>query len=212
MHFRLNYLLAYHHFISILLFYVDLLLVKQFFNLIVYLSISYSALQVLLTTCKAMAPFTPFFTEGLYQNLHKVLDGAEESIHYCSFPSSKGKVASSSQNLLSDIFMCQKKSARFTSLFVWCFQREERIEQSVTRMMTVIDLARAIRERHNKPLKAPLKYIQLLLRLCGLFIQFLTKFSFYSTTGRWLLCILMQIFLRTSQANYERYVRFKNPS
>ncbi|KAH7654804.1 isoleucyl-tRNA synthetase protein [Dioscorea alata] len=82
--------------------------------------------HVLLTTCKAMAPFTPFFTEGLYQNLRKVLDGAEESIHYCSFPSSNG-------------------------------MREERIEQSVTRMMTVIDLARAIRERHNKPLKAPLK-------------------------------------------------------
>ncbi|KAJ0976072.1 hypothetical protein J5N97_018037 [Dioscorea zingiberensis] len=82
--------------------------------------------HVLLTTCKAMAPFTPFFTEGLYQNLRKVSDGAEESIHYCSFPSSSGK-------------------------------REERIEQSVTRMMTVIDLARAIRERHNKPLKTPLK-------------------------------------------------------
>ncbi|KAH7654805.1 Isoleucine--tRNA ligase protein [Dioscorea alata] len=82
--------------------------------------------HVLLTTCKAMAPFTPFFTERLYQNLRKVLDGAEESIHYCSFPSSNG-------------------------------MREERIEQSVTRMMTAIDLARAIRERHNIPLKAPLK-------------------------------------------------------
>ncbi|KAJ3679155.1 hypothetical protein LUZ60_017166 [Juncus effusus] len=82
--------------------------------------------HVLLTTCKAMAPFTPFFTEVLYQNLRKVSVGLEESIHYCSFPCTTG-------------------------------QRDERIEQSVTRMMTVIDLARNIRERHNKPLKSPLK-------------------------------------------------------
>lgn len=38
-------------------------------------------------------------------------------------------------------------------------QREERIEQSVGRMMTVIDLARNIRERHSKPLKTPLMYV-----------------------------------------------------
>lgn len=82
--------------------------------------------HVLLTTCTAMAPFTPFFTEVLYQNLRKVSAGCEESIHYHSFPSTRGK-------------------------------REERIEQSVTWMMTVIDISRNIRERHNKPLKTPLK-------------------------------------------------------
>ncbi|XP_031488181.1 isoleucine--tRNA ligase, cytoplasmic [Nymphaea colorata] len=82
--------------------------------------------HVLLTICKAMAPFTPFFTEVLYQNLRKVCIESEESIHYCSFPTVTGK-------------------------------RLERIEESVTRMMTVIDLARNIRERHNKPLKTPLK-------------------------------------------------------
>ncbi|CAL9203122.1 unnamed protein product [Musa hybrid cultivar] len=82
--------------------------------------------NVLLTTCKVMSPFTPFFTEVLYQNLRKVSVGSEESIHYCSFPSATGK-------------------------------REERIERSVMRMMTVIDLARNIRERHSKPLKTPLK-------------------------------------------------------
>ncbi|GAB4854841.1 hypothetical protein Ancab_023425 [Ancistrocladus abbreviatus] len=81
--------------------------------------------HVLLTSCKAMAPFTPFFTEVLYQNLRKVCNGAQESIHYCSFPE-EGK-------------------------------RGERIEQSVSRMMTIIDLAHNIRERHNKPLKTPLR-------------------------------------------------------
>ncbi|KAF5197657.1 Isoleucine--trna ligase [Thalictrum thalictroides] len=81
--------------------------------------------HVLLTTCEVMAPFTPFFTEVLYQNMSKVCDGPEKSIHHRSFPHGEG-------------------------------QRDERIEQSVSRMITVIDLARNIRERHNKPLKSPL--------------------------------------------------------
>ncbi|KAG7583039.1 Aminoacyl-tRNA synthetase class Ia [Arabidopsis suecica] len=42
--------------------------------------------NVLLTSCKVMTPFTLFFTETLYQNLRKVCEGSEESIHYCSFP------------------------------------------------------------------------------------------------------------------------------
>ncbi|KAF4390301.1 hypothetical protein F8388_019956 [Cannabis sativa] len=82
--------------------------------------------NVLLVSCKVMAPFTPFFTEVLYQNMQKVSNDTEESIHHCSFPQAEGK-------------------------------RDERIEQSVARMMTIIDLARNIRERHNKPLKTPLR-------------------------------------------------------
>ncbi|KAG7548240.1 hypothetical protein ISN44_As12g034390, partial [Arabidopsis suecica] len=74
-------------------------------------------------------PFYTFFTETLYQNLRKACEGSEESIHYCSFP----------------------EEAEGT--------RVERIEQSVTRMMTIIDLARNIRERHKLPLKTPLKEI-----------------------------------------------------
>ncbi|KAG8388928.1 hypothetical protein BUALT_Bualt02G0176300 [Buddleja alternifolia] len=81
---------------------------------------------VLLTACKSMAPFTPFFAEVLYQNLRKASNASEESIHYCSFPAVEGK-------------------------------RGDRIEESVNRMTTIIDLARNIRERHNKPLKTPLK-------------------------------------------------------
>uniref|UniRef100_A0A1J3JXX8 isoleucine--tRNA ligase n=1 Tax=Noccaea caerulescens TaxID=107243 RepID=A0A1J3JXX8_NOCCA len=84
--------------------------------------------NVLLTSCKVMAPFTPFFTETLYQNLRKACKGSEESIHYCSFPEAEGT-------------------------------RGGRIEQSVTRMMTIIDLARNILERHKLPLKTPLKEI-----------------------------------------------------
>ncbi|KAL7601772.1 hypothetical protein Lser_V15G21835 [Lactuca serriola] len=47
--------------------------------------------HVLLTCCKEMAPFTPFFTEILYRNLRKVSNGSEESIHFCSFPQVEGK-------------------------------------------------------------------------------------------------------------------------
>ncbi|XP_023756284.1 isoleucine--tRNA ligase, cytoplasmic [Lactuca sativa] len=82
--------------------------------------------HVLLTCCKVMAPFTPFFTEVLFQNMRKVVNGSEESIHFCSFPKVERKVGS-------------------------------RIEQSVERMMKVIDLARNIRELHNKSLKIPLR-------------------------------------------------------
>ncbi|KAF3446531.1 hypothetical protein FNV43_RR11711 [Rhamnella rubrinervis] len=86
----------------------------------------YRLYTVLILSCKVMAPFTPFFTEVLYQNMRKVSNELEESIHYCSFPLAEGK-------------------------------RDERIEQSVTRMMTIIDLARNIHECHNKPLKTPLR-------------------------------------------------------
>jgi len=84
--------------------------------------------HVLLTTCKTMSPFTPFFAEGMYQNLRLASPepNANESVHYCSFPEVEGET-------------------------------DSRIEQSVSRMITVIDLARNIRERHNKPLKTPLK-------------------------------------------------------
>ncbi|CAN0926680.1 Isoleucine--tRNA ligase, cytoplasmic [Linum grandiflorum] len=82
--------------------------------------------NVLVTSCKVMSSFTPFFTEVLYQNLRKVNADSEESIHYCTYPAEEG-------------------------------ERDERIEQSVAKMMTIIDLARNIRERHNKPLKSPLR-------------------------------------------------------
>jgi isoleucyl-tRNA synthetase len=39
-----------------------------------------------------MAPLTPFLTEVLYQNMRKVSNAAEESIHHCSFPEAEGKV------------------------------------------------------------------------------------------------------------------------
>lgn len=57
-------------------------------------------------------------------------------------------------------------------------QSDERIEQSVARMTTIIDLARNIRERHNKPLKAPLRLVDNSAFLLDLVVK-VFYFSFF---------------------------------
>ncbi|MFP6764579.1 MAG: DUF5915 domain-containing protein, partial [Planctomycetaceae bacterium] len=48
--------------------------------------------EVLLTLCKALAPFIPFLTERMYQNLigaggeWRQIDGVPESVHLCPYP------------------------------------------------------------------------------------------------------------------------------
>ncbi|KAK9826356.1 hypothetical protein WJX81_001579 [Elliptochloris bilobata] len=87
--------------------------------------------DVLLTVCKAMAPFTPFFCEMMYRNLRRALPpGALESVHWCDFPEAAAAQAG-----------------------------DKEIQASVTRMRCVIELARNIRDRHNKPLKQPLRRV-----------------------------------------------------
>lgn len=91
--------------------------------------------HVLLTVCKAMAPFTPFFTEMMYQNLRKAMLSQEDeqypaSIHWCDFPEAEAEAAG-----------------------------DEQLEASVGRMQRVIELVRQIRERHNRSVKTPLKEV-----------------------------------------------------
>lgn len=159
-----------------------------------------------------MAPLTPFFTEVLYQNLRKVCKGSEESIHYCSYPEVEGKVHMISYFFLPFIKYEVQSFAIFSgsSLFHEClksFQRWERIEQSVNRMMTIIDLARNIRERHNKPLKTPLR-----LSLCTFLFphphRTKSKSSCWSglLSGKWWLYIQIQNSLMILRANLERSV------
>ena len=81
---------------------------------------------VLLSLCKTMAPFTPFFVESMYQNLKKCMKDAAESVHFCEFPSADPG------------------------------NENEEIQLSVTRMQNIIEMGRMIRERRNKPLKQPL--------------------------------------------------------
>jgi isoleucyl-tRNA synthetase len=82
--------------------------------------------DVLLTLCKVMAPFTPFFVENMYQNLCRCLPNPEESVHFCPFPGID--------------------EAR----------KLPRIENSVANMQSVIESGRVIRERSNRPIKYPI--------------------------------------------------------
>ncbi|MBI3537162.1 MAG: class I tRNA ligase family protein, partial [Chloroflexi bacterium] len=48
--------------------------------------------KVLTTLCKLLAPFVPFVTEAMYQNLVRGVDArAPESVHHCDFPKSDAK-------------------------------------------------------------------------------------------------------------------------
>nr|XP_042904270.1 isoleucine--tRNA ligase, cytoplasmic isoform X2 [Parasteatoda tepidariorum]XP_042904276.1 isoleucine--tRNA ligase, cytoplasmic isoform X2 [Parasteatoda tepidariorum] len=86
---------------------------------------------VLYTMIRMMAPFTPFFTELMYQNLQKVLADYEKSdkqksIHYLYLPDTK-------DHLINVV-----------------------VERKVARMQEVIDIGRLIRERNTLPIKYPL--------------------------------------------------------
>jgi isoleucyl-tRNA synthetase len=83
---------------------------------------------VILTITKAMAPFTPFFTEYLYQSLRMLLpaEQREDSVHYIMFPPPRDE---------------------FINL---------EIEESVAHMQSTIELGRAARDRRKMPLKYPL--------------------------------------------------------
>jgi len=83
---------------------------------------------VLLALAKAMTPFTPFFTEYMYQNLRFVLPEAQrqDSIHYEMFPEPRAEALNA------------------------------RIEEAVSRMQNVIELGRVSRDRKKLPIKTPL--------------------------------------------------------
>ncbi|KAJ5079141.1 isoleucine--tRNA ligase cytoplasmic [Anaeramoeba ignava] len=90
--------------------------------------------EVLLVLCKTMAPFTPFFTEFVYQNLSKCLpdNQKEDSVHFEMIPE------------------------------IWSEKTDEDIERIVSRMQEVIILGRKSRERKNLSLKLPLSELILI--------------------------------------------------
>ncbi|XP_077458781.1 isoleucine--tRNA ligase, cytoplasmic isoform X2 [Stigmatopora argus] len=91
--------------------------------------------SVLFSMCRLMAPFTPFITEMMYQNLRNLIDltSLEEkdtgSIHYLMLPQVR-------ENLI-----------------------DKRIENAVSQMQSVIELGRVIRDRKTLPVKYPLKEV-----------------------------------------------------
>ncbi|CAG07066.1 unnamed protein product, partial [Tetraodon nigroviridis] len=91
--------------------------------------------SVLFSMCRLMAPFTPFITEMMYQNLRHLIDpdAVEEkdagSIHYLMLPQVR-------ESLI-----------------------DKRIESAVSQMQSVIELGRVIRDRKTMPIKYPLKEV-----------------------------------------------------
>ncbi|KAG7319032.1 hypothetical protein KOW79_017506, partial [Hemibagrus wyckioides] len=91
--------------------------------------------SVLFSMCRLMAPFTPFITELMYQNLCHLIDPAsvEEkdtaSIHYLMLPHVR-------ESLI-----------------------DKRIESAVSHMQSVIELGRVIRDRKTLPVKYPLREV-----------------------------------------------------
>jgi isoleucyl-tRNA synthetase len=92
---------------------------------------------VLFTMVRVFAPFTPFLTETMYQRLRRFIKGFEDdaltaSVHYLMIPQPR------------------------TDLI------DEAIERSVTRMQTVIELGRVVRDRKTMPVKYPLPELVLI--------------------------------------------------
>ncbi|KAM9409199.1 isoleucine--tRNA ligase, cytoplasmic [Pholidichthys leucotaenia] len=91
--------------------------------------------SVLFSMCRLMAPFTPFITEMMYQNLRHLIDPASveekdsSSIHYLMLPQVR-------ESLI-----------------------DKRIENAVCQMQSVIELGRVIRDRKTLPVKYPLKEV-----------------------------------------------------
>ncbi|XP_020662256.2 isoleucine--tRNA ligase, cytoplasmic [Pogona vitticeps] len=91
--------------------------------------------SVLFSMCRLMAPYTPFITELMYQNLKTLIDPASvqekntDSIHYLMLP-----------QVREDLI-------------------DKNIESSVSKMQSVIELGRVIRDRKTIPVKYPLKEV-----------------------------------------------------
>jgi len=90
---------------------------------------------VIFTMTKVMAPFVPFLTEHMYQNLQHLIDpettkGEDtKSVHYLMLPMPN-------DDLIDNV-----------------------IEAAVSRMQTVVELGRVVRDRRTLPMKYPLKEI-----------------------------------------------------
>jgi isoleucyl-tRNA synthetase len=65
--------------------------------------------HVLVTLSKLLAPFTPFVTEVMYQNLVRTVDAdALESVHHCAWPTVDAESLSASQDLLVQMALARQ--------------------------------------------------------------------------------------------------------
>lgn len=89
--------------------------------------------SVLFAMIRLMAPYTPFITEHIYQNLKLLTNKKEKSIHFVSAPEGRAELIN------------------------------EEIERAVALMQSVIDLGRVIRDRKTIPMKYPMKEAVIIL-------------------------------------------------
>ncbi|XP_039289224.1 isoleucine--tRNA ligase, cytoplasmic [Nilaparvata lugens] len=81
---------------------------------------------VLFAMIRSMAPYTPFLTELMYQNIRHLTHKPEKSVHFLMMPQPR-------QTLI-----------------------DEGIERAVSKMQSIIELGRVIRDRKTIPIKYPL--------------------------------------------------------
>lgn len=82
--------------------------------------------EVLLNIVKMMAPFSPFLAETMYQYMKKLMKSSADSVHYLMLPEPNKAYINKD------------------------------IERAVSRMQSVIELGRVVRDRKTIPLKYPL--------------------------------------------------------
>jgi isoleucyl-tRNA synthetase len=65
--------------------------------------------HVLVTLNKLLAPFTPFVTEVMYQNLVRLIDpNTPESVHHCDWPTADADLMAASQDLLNQMALARQ--------------------------------------------------------------------------------------------------------
>ena len=65
--------------------------------------------HVLVTLSRLLAPFTPFVTEVMYQNLVRSADtGAPESVHHCDWPAPDAEFLAANQELLAQMALARQ--------------------------------------------------------------------------------------------------------
>ena len=149
--------------------------------------------SVLFTMVKVFAPFTPFLTEHMYQNLKNLVDWSKDdsvknekdraSVHYLMIPKPR-------EDLIN-----------------------EDIERSVARMQRVIELGRVLRDRKTMPVKYPLPELVLIHKdqqcLDDVLSLQVSYNNFFFLVGEWhLLKVILQPFcfigLRSRRAKCEK--------
>ncbi len=106
--------------------------------------------QVLFAVSRVLAPFTPFIAESIFQRLKPILpqEQQEQSVHF--------------------LLKAEVDHSKFDTV----------LEASMSRMMTVVDLVRVLRDRIGIPMKMPVKKV-IIVHPESAFLEDISKMSRY---------------------------------